>query len=53
MTIMPAAGLFGKDGSYWQSVHQTGEGLEKERQEAAAKAKEAWQSKVSFAASTE
>ena len=45
-TIMPAPGLFGKDAAYWQSVHQAGEGLEKEKQEAAKKEKEAWQAKV-------
>lgn len=45
-TIMPAPGLFGKDAAYWQSVHQVGEGLEKEKQEAAKKEKEAWQAKV-------
>ena len=43
---MPAPGLFGKDAAYWQSVHQTGEGLEKEKQAAAKAEKEAWQAKV-------
>lgn len=43
---MPAPGLFGRDAAYWQSVHQCGEGLEKEKQDAAKKAKEAWQAKV-------
>ena len=43
---MPAPALLGKDAAYWQSVHQAGQGLLKERQEAAKKEKDAWQAKV-------
>ena len=45
-TVMPAPALLGKDAAYWQSVHQAGQGLLKERQEAAKKEKDAWQAKV-------
>ena len=43
---MPAPALLGKDTAYWQSVHQAGQGLLKERQEAVKKEKDAWQAKV-------
>lgn len=43
---MPAPALLGKDAAYWQSVHQAGQWLLKERQEAAKKEKDAWQAKV-------
>ena len=43
---MPAPALLGRDPTYWQSVHQAGQGLLKERQEAAKKEKDAWQAKV-------
>ena len=46
-TVMPAPALLGKDPSYWQSVHQAGQGMVLERQEAARKEKEAWQAKAS------
>lgn len=36
-TVMPAPGLLGKDAAYWQSVHQAGQGLLKDWQEAAKK----------------
>ena len=45
-TVMPAPALLGKEATYWQSVHQAGQGLMKERQEAVKKAKDAWQAKV-------
>jgi len=45
-TVMPAPALLGKESSYWQSVHQAGQGVVLERQEAARKEKEAWQAKV-------
>lgn len=45
-TVMPAPALLGKDAAYWQSVHQAGQGLLKERQEAAKMEKDAWQAKV-------
>lgn len=45
-TVMPAPALLGTDAAYWQSVHQAGQGLLKERQEAAKKEKDAWQAKV-------
>jgi len=44
--VMPAPALLGKEASYWQSVHQAGQGIVLERQEAARKEKEAWQAKV-------
>lgn len=47
---MPAPALLGKDAAYWQSVHQAGTGLLKERQEAAQKEKDAWQAKVQWPA---
>ena len=46
-TVMPAPALLGKDPEYWQSVHQAGQGLVLEKQEAARKEKEAWQAKAS------
>lgn len=46
--MMPAPALLGKDAAYWQSVHQAGQGLLKERQEAAKKEKDAWQAKVQY-----
>ncbi|KAL0037130.1 hypothetical protein WJX79_001758 [Trebouxia sp. C0005] len=45
-TVMPAPALLCKEASYWQSVHQAGQGIMLERQEAARKEKEAWQAKV-------
>ena len=45
-TVMPAPALLGREASYWQSVHQAGQGIALERQEAARKEKEAWQAKV-------
>ena len=46
-TVMPAPALLGKDATYWQSVHQAGQGALLERQEAARKEKEDWQAKAS------
>lgn len=46
-TVMPPPALLGKDASYWQSVHQAGQSMVLERQEAARKEKEAWQAKAS------
>ena len=45
-TVMPPPALLGQEASYWQSVHQAGQGIVLERQEAARKEKEAWQAKV-------
>lgn len=45
-TVMPAPALLGKDAAYWQSVHQAGQGLLQEQQQAAKMEKDAWQAKV-------